>query len=280
MLPRDSHAHRQRREHNPQTRSSSSLRRRLWLDISFPETGGDPHKKAVLIIRQSLSADSAYADVALHGDGLTSLQARDANGAATHEIQSNVTGPKRVRIQKVGQYFYIYVGAASDTVRFAGGSMRVKLEEPFYVGIGARMLPPPGTAKVDLVIGAQGQLRRPSEQRDRDHHRRVHRSPGGACLQRVEAPLDAGWHVAILQRQRTTAEDRSEWRRCTAHRYRFRQPHQLRSQYFSRWNNARHHRSITGRSPIHHLYASHRRRPAHAHHASVAVVRTWLVAGR
>src|SRR5438105_392255 len=66
--------------------------------ISFPETGGDPHKRAVLMIRQSLSADSAYADVVLHGDGLASLQSRDANGAATHEIQSNLTGPKRVRI--------------------------------------------------------------------------------------------------------------------------------------------------------------------------------------
>src|ERR1051325_8055143 len=108
----------------------------LAADISFLETGGDPHKKAVLMISQSLSAASAYADVVLHGDGLTSLQSRDAHGAAPHEIQSNVTGPKRVRIQKVGQYFYMYVGAASDTVRFAGGSMRVKLEEPFYVGIG------------------------------------------------------------------------------------------------------------------------------------------------
>jgi len=139
----------------------------LAADISFPENVGDPHKKAVLMIRQNLSADSAYADVVLHGDGLASLQARDADGAATHEIQSNVTGPKRVRIQKVGQYFYMYVGAASDTVRFAGGSMRVKLEEPFYVGIGicAHDKDASETAvfsKVDLVAGTQGAARQPS----------------------------------------------------------------------------------------------------------------------
>ena len=45
------------------------------------------------MIRQSLDADSAYVDVALHGDGLTSLQFREAKGAATHEVQANVSAP-------------------------------------------------------------------------------------------------------------------------------------------------------------------------------------------
>ncbi len=38
-------------------------------------------------------ADSAYVDAALHGDGLTSLQFREARGAATHEVQANVSAP-------------------------------------------------------------------------------------------------------------------------------------------------------------------------------------------
>jgi TolB protein len=134
----------------------------LAADIAFPETGGDPHRKAVLIIRQSLDADSAYADVALHGNGLTSLQARDEAGAATHEIQSNISGPKRVRLQKIGQYFYMYVsgaGGSGDDLRFGGGSMRVKLEEPFYVGIGVCAHNKDATetavfSKVELITGA------------------------------------------------------------------------------------------------------------------------------
>src|SRR5208283_717661 len=48
----------------------------LSADISILGQGGDPHKKAMLMARQSLDADSAYADVALHGVGLTSLQSR------------------------------------------------------------------------------------------------------------------------------------------------------------------------------------------------------------
>ncbi len=39
------------------------------------------------MVRQSLDADSPYADIALHGSGLTSLQYRDSKGAHTHEIQ-------------------------------------------------------------------------------------------------------------------------------------------------------------------------------------------------
>src|SRR5271155_126613 len=58
----------------------------LSANISFIGTGGNAHRKAVLMIRQSLEADSAYADVAVHGSGLTSLQARDEKGATTHEV--------------------------------------------------------------------------------------------------------------------------------------------------------------------------------------------------
>ncbi|MCU1337953.1 MAG: putative beta-propeller-type glycoside hydrolase [Bryobacterales bacterium] len=140
----------------------------LAADISFPDSGGDPHKKAVLIIRQSLDPDSAYADVALHGNGLTSLQARDEKGAATHEIQSNTSGPKRIRLQKIGQYFYMSVSGAGDDLRFAGGSMRVKLEEPFFVGIGMcahnkDVVETAVFSKVELVTGAQpGPVRQPA----------------------------------------------------------------------------------------------------------------------
>src|SRR5437762_3842293 len=42
----------------------------LSADISFLNTAGNEHKKAVLILRQSLDADSVYADIALHGNGM------------------------------------------------------------------------------------------------------------------------------------------------------------------------------------------------------------------
>ncbi len=64
----------------------------LQANISFVGQGKNEHRKAVLMIRQSLDADSVYADLALHGSGMTSLQYREAKGAITHEIQSSMSG--------------------------------------------------------------------------------------------------------------------------------------------------------------------------------------------
>src|SRR6478672_11650500 len=83
----------------------------LTADVSFLGMGKNPHRKACLMIRQSLDADAAYVDVALHGDGLTSLQFRDAKGAATHEVQSNVSAPVQVRLVKRGKYAILYLAA-------------------------------------------------------------------------------------------------------------------------------------------------------------------------
>jgi TolB protein len=108
----------------------------LSANISFVGSGGSEHRKAVLMVRQSLDADSPYADLALHGNGLTSLQYRDAKGGLTHEIQSNVSGPARVGIEKRGEYVYVSVATPGEPFHVAGGSTRVPLEGSFYVGIG------------------------------------------------------------------------------------------------------------------------------------------------
>lgn len=105
-------------------------------DIRFQGQGGDPHRKAVLMIRQSLDADSPYADAALHGDGLTSLQFRDEKGGRTQEVQSNVTGPVRLRLTRRGNDFSMSVARSGADLQIAGGSVRLPLQEPFYVGIG------------------------------------------------------------------------------------------------------------------------------------------------
>src|ERR1700730_13002196 len=108
----------------------------LTADISFVGKGVNEHRKAVLMVRQTLDTDSPYADVALHGSGLTSLQFREAKGAATHEIQSTVPAPGRLRIEKHGAYFSMSLAGADGEFRLAGGSTRIALKEPFYVGIG------------------------------------------------------------------------------------------------------------------------------------------------
>jgi len=108
----------------------------LAADISFLGEGGDPHRKACLLVRQSLEPNAAYADAALHGDGLTSLQYREASNERTYEIQSAVSRPKRLRIEKRGRYVSMSFAGADGELRPAGGSFRLDLKEPFYVGLG------------------------------------------------------------------------------------------------------------------------------------------------
>jgi len=105
-------------------------------DVSFAAKGGEEFKKAVLMIRQSLDADSSYADVALHGNGMTALQYRDDAGAQTQEIRANATAPKRIRLVKRGDHFSLWLMDENGRFQPATGSARVVLKEPFYVGIG------------------------------------------------------------------------------------------------------------------------------------------------
>lgn len=107
----------------------------ITADISILGTGGDAHRKAALMIRQSLDADSAYADAALHGDGLASLQSRPEKGAATYEIQSAAKAPKRLRLVKRGDDFFLFVAGEGEELRFSGGSVPVRIKAPFYVGL-------------------------------------------------------------------------------------------------------------------------------------------------
>lgn len=108
----------------------------LAADLEFVGEGGNAHRKACLIVRQSLEPDAAYADAALHGDGLTSLQYRAGTGERTYEIQANISAPARLRIEKRGKYVSMSWAGEDGIPRPAGGSFRLELQDPFYVGLG------------------------------------------------------------------------------------------------------------------------------------------------
>jgi len=104
-------------------------------DIAFVGASAQPHRKACLVLRQNLDPGSAYVDVAVHGDGLTSLQFRDAEGAATKEIQSNVASPQRVRLDKIGDTVYLSVARAGEEPHPSGCLFQLHLNNPFYIGL-------------------------------------------------------------------------------------------------------------------------------------------------
>lgn len=112
----------------------------LTADIAFPHPGGNPHRKAALLIRQSLDTDSVYADAALHGVGLTALQFRPEKGAATADVELDFDkisdAPTRLRIEKRGDYFTMFLSYHGEPMHPSGANTRLHLDGPFYVGLG------------------------------------------------------------------------------------------------------------------------------------------------
>jgi len=113
----------------------------LTADVSFPPKAYDhepsPHRKGLLMLRQTLDAGGIYADVAVHGSGLTALQYRSERGANTQDIELNIAAPRTVRLQKRGDIVTLFLSMKGEPLHQAGASIKLHLKEPFYVGLGA-----------------------------------------------------------------------------------------------------------------------------------------------
>jgi hypothetical protein len=108
----------------------------LSADVQWVGTGSAEHRKAVLMIRQSLEPGSAYADAVSHGNGLTSLQFRGAANEQTYQVFTQVDGPVRLRIERKQSRFTMYAGKPNEELKVVGPIEYVGLQDPVYVGLG------------------------------------------------------------------------------------------------------------------------------------------------
>jgi TolB protein len=110
-------------------------------DVSFPphtyDHEPDPHRKGLLMFRQTLDPGAAYVDVGVHGSGLTALQYRRERGANTQDIEINTGAVRTVRLEKRGDVFTLFGSRSGEPLHPLGASIKLHLEEPFYVGLGA-----------------------------------------------------------------------------------------------------------------------------------------------
>ena len=96
--------------------------------------GVDPHRKTGVIVRTSLDADSPYADAAVHGDGLISLQFRRTKGATTEEARPEVKGADVVQLERKGST--LTLSAARFGEPFTTSQVEaLALGEDVYVGL-------------------------------------------------------------------------------------------------------------------------------------------------
>ncbi len=96
--------------------------------------GVDPHRKLGWMIRTSLETDSPYVDIAVHGDGLTSMQFRRAKGSETEQVESKIEMPDVLQLERKGNRYTMSVAKAGEV--FESEQLDdVELGDDVYVGL-------------------------------------------------------------------------------------------------------------------------------------------------
>lgn len=125
----------------------------LAADVNFPDSSGYYDRKALLVIRQSLDDDAKEVIVALHGDGMIHLAWRPEKGERIKDMEYRIGSrgalpggkspddlvtahAKRIGIEKKGDSFALFVSMDNEPMHQFGAPVKLKMNEPFYVGIG------------------------------------------------------------------------------------------------------------------------------------------------
>lgn len=100
----------------------------------FEGKGKVLHRKMGLMIRADLSPGSRYADAAVHGDGLTSLQFRSEENQITGEIKALMIAPDVIQLERKGDTIVMRSAKSGDPL-IETGRIAQKFKDPVYVGL-------------------------------------------------------------------------------------------------------------------------------------------------
>ena len=106
----------------------------LTAEAEFEGPGHAAHRKWGVMLRRSLEGNSGYADAAIHGDGLTSLQYRTATSAKTLEVKAPFTHADVVQIERLGTSIIMRAARRGEPL-VETGKVSLDLPEEFYAGI-------------------------------------------------------------------------------------------------------------------------------------------------
>jgi len=106
----------------------------LQARISWPHAGGHEHRKAGLLLRNSLAPDAAYVDLVQHGDGLVSMQFRRHTGGLTEEIRAPQGLKGTLRLERHGAVFSSHLLDDSGVLHPIG-SFSFELDDTLLVGL-------------------------------------------------------------------------------------------------------------------------------------------------
>src|SRR5262249_32720299 len=104
-------------------------------DVALGDQSPNPHRKAGIVIRADLDPASPYADVMVHGDGVTALQYRMERGGPTYLVQAPIASARRIRLEREGEYVFFSAAGDDGVLHRVGGSVRIHIPGPYYVGL-------------------------------------------------------------------------------------------------------------------------------------------------
>jgi regulation of enolase protein 1 (concanavalin A-like superfamily) len=117
----------------------------VWKEISgnFAVTAtmqflgqGADHRKAGIMLRQSLDADSAYGDIVIHGNGMPGIQWRSNKGENTNAFDLPFDGPGKFTLKLVRNGVGLSVSIAKDGAPLKDvARTEVTLRNPILVGL-------------------------------------------------------------------------------------------------------------------------------------------------
>ena len=106
----------------------------LHARAKFAGNEGNEHRKFGVMIRQSLDSSASMVAGTVHGNGLTSLQYRDAPHTNVEEKQMKISGPDVIQLERRGDTFIMSVAHFGDT--FVTEEISdVKFDSDVYVGL-------------------------------------------------------------------------------------------------------------------------------------------------
>jgi len=105
----------------------------IQAQVEFMGEGTDPHRKAGLMIRGGLTADAPHVSCVVHGDGLTSLQYREAAGADMKELKFDTQGPQVIQLEKKGDLFTMSVAHYGEL--YTRQTLEMKMEGSLETGL-------------------------------------------------------------------------------------------------------------------------------------------------
>lgn len=99
-------------------------------------TAGNDHRKAVIMLRQSLDADSPFVHLVIHGTGMPGIQWRSNKGEDTNTFDLPFNGPAKFKLKIVRNGVHIIVSIAKEGAELKEvARTEVTLRNPILVGL-------------------------------------------------------------------------------------------------------------------------------------------------